>query len=158
MCIRDSLHADLATDDAEYVRLNAIVVETVERHANVSKRMVEALGAAPATQDPADAPARAGGNLVKLNEGLKPTILTLDFNPQEFQAWQNKFRIYYRTSRMNTADSEEQRGYFYSCISEYLEAVIARNTPTGAAIFREERQQNESVSYTHLTLPTILRV
>ena len=42
------------------------------------------------------------------------------------------------------ADSEEQRGYFYSCISEHLQAVIPRSTPTGAAIFREEGQQDES--------------
>ena len=74
--------------------------------------MVEALGAAPATHDQAAAPAR---DQVKLKEGLKPTVLTLDFNPLEFQAWQNKFRIYYRTLRMNTADTEEQRRYFYSC-------------------------------------------
>ena len=97
--------------------------------------MVEALGAAPATHDPAAAPARAEGDQVKLKEGLKPTVLTLDFNPTEFQAWQNKFKIYYRTSRMNTADNEEQRGYFYSCISEHLQAVITRNTPTDASIF-----------------------
>ena len=99
--------------------------------------MVEALRAAPAIHYLADAPARAGGDQVKLKEGLKPTILTLDFNPQEFQAWQNKFRIYYRTSRMNMADSEEQQGYFYSCISEHLQAVITRITPTGVTIFRE---------------------
>ena len=55
---------------------------------------------------------------MKLKEGLKHTVLTLDLNLLEFQAWQNKFKIYYRTSRMNTANTEEQRGYFYSCISE----------------------------------------
>ena len=140
----DILLADLATDDAEYVRLNAIVVETVGRHATISKKMVEAIGAAPATQDTAATPARAGGDQVKLKKGLKPTILTLDFNPQEFQAWQNKFGIYYRMSRMSTANPEEQRGYFYSCISEHLQAVLTRNTPIGASIFREEGQQDES--------------
>ena len=106
--------------------------------------MVKTLGASPATHDQAAAPARAGGDQVKLKEGLKQSVLTLDFNPLEFQAWQNKFKIYYRTSRMNTADTEEQRGYFYSCISEHLQAVITRNTPTGASIFREEGQLDES--------------
>ena len=106
--------------------------------------MVEALGAAPATHDPAAAPARAGGDQMKLKEGLKPTVLTLDIYPLEFQAWQNKFKIYYRTSRMNTADNEEQRGYLYSCISEHLQAVITRNPPTGASIFQEEGQLDES--------------
>ena len=71
-------------------------------------------------------------------------MLTLDFNPQEFQAWQNKFWIYYRTSRMNTADTEEQRGYFYLCISEHLQALITRNTRTGATIFQEDGQEDES--------------
>ena len=47
--------------DEEYIRLNAIVVETVGRDVNISKRMVEALKAAPATQEPAVAPERAGG-------------------------------------------------------------------------------------------------
>ena len=57
--------------------------------------MVEA---APAIHNQAAAPARAGGDQVNLIEGLKPTVLTLDFNPLEFQAWQNKFKIYYRLS------------------------------------------------------------
>ena len=70
--------------------------------------------------------------------------MKLDFNPQEFQAWQNKFRIYYKTSRKNTVDAEEQRGYFYSCISEHLQAVITRNMPAGATIFREEGQEDKA--------------
>ena len=81
---------------------------------------------------------------VKVKERLKPTRLTLDFNPQEFHAWQNIFWIYYRTSRMNTADREKQQEYFYSCISEHLQPVITRNTRTGATIFREEGQEDES--------------
>ena len=102
------LHADLATDDDDYTRVNKIVVQTVGRHAEISRRMIKALGAAPATQDQAAAPARVGGDEVKLKEGLKHTVLTLDFNPLEFQAWQNKFKIYYRTLWMKTADPEEQ--------------------------------------------------
>ena len=70
----------------EYKRLDELVTTTVQRQAEISRRMVEALGAAPATHNPAAAPARAGGDQVKLNEGLKPTVLTLDFNPLEFQA------------------------------------------------------------------------
>ena len=51
------------------------------------------LGATPIPQNkPAVADARTAGNQVKLKEGLKPTTLTLDFNPQEFHAWQNTFR------------------------------------------------------------------
>ena len=46
------LLAELPTDNKEYVRLNTIVVETMGRHADICKTMVEALGAAPATQDP----------------------------------------------------------------------------------------------------------
>ena len=107
--------------------------------------MVQAFGAAPAAQQgPAEAPARAGRDQAKLKEGLKTTLLKLDFNPLEFWAWQNKFRIYYTTSRMNIADTEEQQGYFYLCISEYLQAVITRNAPTGAPNFQEEGQEDES--------------
>ena len=56
------LLANLPTDNIEYVRLNAIIAETVGRNTDISKKMVEALVAAPATQDPTAAPARAGGN------------------------------------------------------------------------------------------------
>ena len=125
----DILLARFETDDDEYTGLNALVEGTITRHAAISKRIVEDLGSAPAAQQPADPPARATGDQVKLKEGLRPTVLILDFNPQEFHAWQNKFRIYYRTSRINTADMEEQWGYFYSCISEHLQAVITRNMP-----------------------------
>ena len=128
----DILLADLDPEDDEYKRLNGLVSATVARHADISKSVVEA------------APGQAGGNQVKLKEGLKPTVLTLDFSPLEFQTWQNKFRIYYRTSRMNTANNKEQRSYFYSCISVHLQSVITRNTPTRATIFIEEGQQDES--------------
>ena len=70
------------TDDA--------IEQAVETHAQISRRMVESLGTVPHSQDePAAAPTQAAGDQVKLKEGLKPTNLTLDFNPQEFQAWQN---------------------------------------------------------------------
>ena len=77
------LLACLDTADKEYTRLNAVVEQTIDRHATISRRTVEASGAAPAAQQgPKAAPARAGWDQVKLKEGLKPTILTLDFNPQ----------------------------------------------------------------------------
>ena len=82
----DLLLADLDPDRVEYKRLNDLVTTTVARHAEISKTVIEALGAAPAPQDPAAAPAQAGGDQVKLKEGLKPTVLTLDFSPLEFQA------------------------------------------------------------------------
>ena len=86
----DILLANLDTEDDDYIRLN----ETVGRHAGISKRLVEALRAAQATQEQAAAPAREGGDQVKLKEGLKPKMLTKDFNQLEFQAWQNKIKIY----------------------------------------------------------------
>ena len=61
---------------------------------------------------------------MKLKEGPKPTTLMLDFNPQEFEARQNKFKIYYCTSRMNTLDAKEHQEYFYSCISEPVEGCF----------------------------------
>ena len=47
----DVLLAELATDNPEYVRLNAIVEETIGRRVNISQRMVQALGAAPTAQE-----------------------------------------------------------------------------------------------------------
>ena len=45
---------------------------------------------------------------------------------------------------MNTADAEEQSGYFYSCVLEHLQAVIVRNSPARATIFPEEGQEDEA--------------
>ena len=104
-CLKQAIDWKVEDIEAGYYillgRLNTAVETTINRHATISQGTVEALGSAPAA-----APACTGGDQVKLKEGLKPSILTLDFNPQEFQAWQNKFRFYYRTSRMNTADAE----------------------------------------------------
>ena len=47
----DILLADLDTADDDYIRLNAISVQTVGRHADISKEMVETLGATLAVQD-----------------------------------------------------------------------------------------------------------
>ena len=44
----DLLLADLDPEGAEYKRLNDLVTATVARHADISKTVVEALGAAPA--------------------------------------------------------------------------------------------------------------
>ena len=75
----DILLAPLDTDDQNYIRLNAAVEQTIARHVT----MVELLGAPQAPQlEPAAAPAQVGGDQVKLKEGLNPTLLMLNFNPQ----------------------------------------------------------------------------
>ena len=138
----DILLSRLEADYPDNIQLSNTIKTAVNTHMEISRRIVELLGATPnPLNEPGAAPARTARDEVKLKKGLKPTTLTLDFKPKEFQAWQNKFKIYYRTSRMNTA---EKRGYFYSCISEHLKAVILRNTPAGANIFREEGQQDKA--------------
>ena len=88
-----------------------------------------------------------GGDQVKLKEGLKPTMLTLDFNPQEFQAWQNKFRIYHQTLRMHTADAKEQRDLLLTLLANWRTLAHFQSSahlPAGANIFHEEGQEDEA--------------
>ena len=76
------------------------LTETRAIHTDISKKMMRLLATAPI--------ATAAGNLapngeegsVKPKADLKPKTLMLNFNPQEFQAWQEKFKIYYQASRM----------------------------------------------------------
>ena len=129
----DILLNRMETEDPNYLRPNNSVEEAVGIHAEISRRLEELLGTTPIPLNEAGAAqARLAGDQVKLKEGLKPTTLTLGFNSQEFQAWQNKFKINYRTSRMNTANAKEQQDYLYLCVLEHLQAVILRNTPHGS--------------------------
>ena len=63
----DILLADLSPEGDDYKRLDKLITTTVGKHADISRKMVEALGAVPATHDRAAAPARAGGDQVTVS-------------------------------------------------------------------------------------------
>ena len=115
------------------------LTETRAIHTDISKKMMRILATAPI--------ATAAGNLapngeegsVKPKADLKPKTLMLNFNPQEFQAWQEKFKIYYQASRMAYGSIGEQRGYLYSCIEESIQASISRSLDPEAPVFRVDK-------------------
>ena len=64
----DILLADLDPAGDDYKRLYDLVMTTIQKHADISKKLVETLGAAPARHNQGAAPATAGVDQVKLKE------------------------------------------------------------------------------------------
>ena len=114
-----------------------------DRFENMQERILASLEDInnPPTPQPTARPQAAAAGLdrrFKINDSLKPFKLNRDHNPIEFRAWCTQFRSFYTTSRLETLEIEEQQAYFRICLDPNLEA--------------------RTVSYTHLTLPTILLV
>ena len=106
--------ARLKVADPKYVRLNDLVEQTITKHANICRFIVESLDAVPAlAADTGQAPGRAAGDQVKLEDRFKP-LLHWTSIPKSFKHG----RANLRSSRTNTADDEEKVLYFYSCISD----------------------------------------
>ena len=117
-------------------------------HANLVRDIIAALAIAPAAALPVPVPrTNTDEGSVKPKENLKPKTLTMEFKPQEFQSWQDKYKIYYTASRMNNGSNLEQRGYLYSCIEESLQANISRTLPETAEIFRTDDNDETPVCF-----------
>ena len=86
------------------------MTEVRDIHSETSKRIIRILATAPTATPAANAAPNGEEGSVKPKTDLKPKTLTLDFNPQEFQAWQEKFKIYYQASRMANGSIGEQAG------------------------------------------------
>ena len=121
------------------------LAETRAIHSDVSKLIMRVLATAPTATPAGNAAPNAEEGSVKPKTDLKPKTLTLDFNPQEFQAWQEKFKIYYQASRMANGSIGEQRGYLYSCIEESLQASISRSLDPEAPVFRSDELDETEV-------------
>lgn len=60
----------------------------------------------------------------RINEALKPFLLTKDHNPCELRSWINKFKAFYSTSMLNHCTLAEQHAYLRICLDANLEARI----------------------------------
>ena len=126
------LSRTVANSDAER-EIQAAQEAALTVHANFVHDTIAALAVTPAAalQVPRT---YADEGSVKPKENLKLKTLTMEFNPQEYQSWQDKYNICYTASRMATGSNLEQRGYLYSCIEESLQAKISRTLPETAEI------------------------
>ena len=64
------------------------MAEVRDTHSETSKRIMRVLATAPTASPAGNAAPNGEEGSVKSKTDLKPKTLTLDFNPQEFQAWQ----------------------------------------------------------------------
>ena len=110
-------------------------------------------------------------------QGLRPALLMVTSSMAEFFSWKTKFKAYFKASNMQLLEVTEQQAYAYSRMGPQLslrmEGTVSATADlddflgTLEKIFLQihpmfQRRlswfQLETVSYTHLTLPTILRV
>ena len=80
-------------EDAKVAAFELLVNACITLHQETTAEIMTAMAYAPVAHPQAAAP--TGGGQVKLKDSLKPKTLTMEFLPQEYQAWQTKFKIYY---------------------------------------------------------------
>ena len=91
----------------------------------------------PAIVQPVAAPAQAAHLPAKASSSeLKPERLTHDASASTFRSWKKCYKAYFDSAQMGSLPCSQQQAYLGNCIDSTLRAV----------------------SYTHLTLPTILLV
>ena len=140
------LNRAVANSDAER-EIQKSLDAALAAHATLSRDTMAALAIAPAATLQIQPRASADEGSVKPKENLKPKTLTMEFKPQEYQSWQDKYKIYYTASRMANGSNLEQRGYLYSCIEESLQANIGRTLPETAEIFRTDEADDTPVCF-----------
>ena len=96
-------------------------------------------------------------SFIKPNIALKPKELTPENTPLEMRAWTSKFRSFYSTSHFDKCTIEDQQAYFLECLDPVLRFRIESKIDIATEIFGRGSCMS-AVSYTHLTLPTILLV
>ena len=80
------------------------------------------------------APARAN-NEPKIQDGLKPKLLTKDNNPVEVRNWIKQYKLYYRRSAMERAPVEDQRGLLENCLDEDIQRHLHTKCEDDTPIF-----------------------
>ena len=108
--------------------------DQLERTARALDRAPAA--AAPLNQAPAGGGAQGvGAPRVRVNEALRPKILTRDNQPEELRSWIEKYKSYYSTSAMQLLPIADQHAYIYSVIDLNLETAIRGKMDAATPVF-----------------------
>ena len=114
----------------EQDRYNVIFDKILNAQAAVQGRIPAAAAAV--------APAREKTKTIKARTELKPSELTHDAEPVDFEKWSRQFKLYYNASNLGLGSIEEQRGYLETCLNgkliEALDGICMIETP----IFRRQ--------------------
>ena len=76
-----------------------------------------------------------GARLIKIQESLKPFLLTRDHNPIEFRTWCLQFRSFYNASHLELLDVVDQQAYFRINIQPILADKVFDEADDNTPIF-----------------------
>ena len=122
-------------------------LEEVRKHqaATVTRLRHLIMYAAPAP-DLSAAPRGTRTAETKLQESLRPKILTKDFNPVEYRNWVRQFKLYYNRSSIDKASIEDQRGLLENCLDTDIQRHLTLQCHNTANIFRTEEDDEDAKS------------
>ena len=140
----EEIYTEIVEDETDETRSEAVLVQwqrdttrTSDAIESVTVEIINCdLACLPAIQ-PAVQPAvaAAAGRAPKINNHLKPFILTKDHTPVELKSWVDRFRTYFSTSRMDLCTIIEQQAYFRSCLDSFLDDRIINKIDANTPVF-----------------------
>lgn len=131
-------------DPANFVAYDNGIRASLDEFDKVSDQVLKVLSQsakpAPNTSAPPQQAGGGGGGHArpKINDTLKPFILTRDHNPTEFRSWVQKFRAFYSTSAIDKCAIAEQQAYLRICIDSNLDSRIYDKVQATTPIFGDD--------------------
>jgi hypothetical protein len=126
-------------DSANFDTYDEALISSKEKYDDILYKLMHVsanLFSAPQPQLVA-APEPHQGRHFRINEALKPFLLTKDHNPCELRSWINKFKAFYSTSMLDRCTLAEQHAYLRICLDSNLEARIQDKLEDEMPIFGE---------------------
>ncbi|CAB4046073.1 Hypothetical predicted protein, partial [Paramuricea clavata] len=87
---------------------------------------------------PADVRRHAGSKSRRINDSLKPTVLSKDASPTELRHWIDSFKAYYSSNDMDDFSKEERRSYFKILLDSDLKTRIMAKMNDNTDVFGED--------------------
>ena len=120
---------------------DSILDDIMNSYENTIQHIIENISTIEASPGPTVAqPDMATQNAprIKVNNALKPFILTRDHTPTEFRSWIEKFKAFYSLSNLEQCSLAEQHAYFRICIDVNLESRIREKIMENTPIFGDD--------------------
>ena len=76
-----------------------------------------------------------GASQIKVQDSLRPFLLTKEHKPRELYSWQKQFRSFYSVSKLNELDTIGQQSFFFRFIDPSITSVLESKISTTTPIF-----------------------
>ena len=73
----------------------------------------------------------------KVNDGLRPEVLSADTTPEELRAWLRQFRSFYTTGNIKDLQVHDQQSWLLRCLDKFLSGRIAAQIKDDTPIFKD---------------------